>query len=303
MPARVVCLAVLALTYMPLGMTAQQQTKHASSGCPREPASAAAKVGQYVFRTMETEDGACLEVSQNGKVIYTQTGFAIHYYLGQKAKPQWGVAEIPNGTDLTGRGHPDMIVSGYTGGAHCCMEHYVFELEPEFRLLATLNDAHDDMAHFEKVGHGYVYVTADWTFAYWPSCFACSPSERVVLRFVDDREGGGYHLALDQMQRPAPTNKEWEKEQKAVQDALDGGPAIDEIGHVLWNPVLGLIYSGHADLAWKFLDEAGPAAQKAPLPDLEDFCSLLKSSAYWPDLRPTLRNTPTACANAKPRRK
>jgi hypothetical protein len=300
---RIVCLVALVSTSAAPAIIAQEKPVDAGPPCPPDTATSAAKVGQYVFRTVESEDGACLEVSQNGKVIYRQAGFAMHYYLGQKAEPQWGVAEIPNGKDLTGRGHPDMVVSGYTGGAHCCSMHYVFELEPEFKLLAKLKDAHDDMAHFEKIDRGYLYVTADWTFAYWPSCFACSPSERVILKFVDDQKGGGYHLALDQMQRPAPTSKEWEQEQKAVRDALNGGPAIDEIGHVLWNPILDLIYSGHSDLAWKFIDEAGPRAQKEPLPDLADFCSLLKSSLYWSDLEPTLRNIPPACVRAKSRGK
>lgn len=290
--ARAVCLTVLASTWLSAGMMAQQQSK--GTPCPRGPATATAKVDQYLFRTVETGDEACLEVLRNGKVIYSQTGSAMHYYLGQEAEPQWGVAEIPNGTDLTGRGHPDMIVSSYTGGAHCCTEHYVFELEPEFKLLAKFEDAHDDMAHFEKIDHGYLYITADWTFAYWPDCFACSPSELVKLKFVDDWNGGGYHLALDTMRKPEPTAAEWKKKLQAARTDLN----INQVGRTLWEPVLDLIYSGHSDLAWKFIDGAGPNAQKPPLPDLKAFCTLLKSSRYWPDLEPTLRDTPPACANA-----
>lgn len=33
------------------------------------------------------------------------------YILGQHADPQSGIPAIKNGTDVTGRGHPDMIVS------------------------------------------------------------------------------------------------------------------------------------------------------------------------------------------------
>jgi hypothetical protein len=39
-------------------------------------------------------------------------------------------------------------------------------------------------------------------------------------------------------------------------------------------------------------------AQQGNYPDLASFCSTLKTSPYWPDLAPTLKNTPPACANA-----
>ena len=31
--------------------------------------------------------------------------------------------------DLTGDGRPNVVVLGYTGGAHCCYEYYIFSLE------------------------------------------------------------------------------------------------------------------------------------------------------------------------------
>jgi hypothetical protein len=68
----------------------------------------------------------------------------------------------------------------------------------------------------------------------------------------------------------------------------------------LWNTVLDLIYTGHSDLAWKFINEAGPKAQPGTNATLADFCSVLKVSPYWPDLEPTVKDMPSACANAKP---
>ena len=32
----------------------------------------------------------------------------------------------------------------------------------------------------------------------------------------------------------------------------------------MWQTVLDLIYTGHSDLAWKFMDAAGPKAQQSP---------------------------------------
>ncbi len=260
-------------------------------------------VKQYVFATYENDAGACLQVMSAGKVIVRRTSeFPEAFTIGQHADSLYNFPPIANGTDVTGRGHPDMIVSEYSGGAHCCMTHYVFELEPQFKLLATLYDADDDLAHFQRAADGrYDYITADWTFAYWPDCFAYSPSALVKLRWIDDNNGGGFHLAIDKMHKPAPTPAQWNRALNDAQKVVKNHN-INSIGTTMWQTVLDLIYSGHSDLAWKFVDELGPKAQQKPLPTLTDFCSLLKKSLYWPDLKPTLKDPPAACANAEPKR-
>jgi hypothetical protein len=282
------------------GVLAQGPAENPAEACAAKNQTSATTVGQYQFAAYKSNDGACLQVTSGGKTIYTQSVDSFETYtLGQPGDAQDNIAAIANGTDVTGRGQPDMVVSLYTGGAHCCSIHVVFELQPTFKLLATLNDSDDDMAHFERLADGhYYYVTGDWTFGYWPTCFACSPSAVVTLRWTDDAKGGGFHLAMDKMQTPAPTTAEWNKELGNAQKVVTAGDA-DSIGTTMWQTVLNLIYGGHSDLAWKFVDALGPKAQQKPLPALGDFCSLLKTGPYWPDLQPTLKDTPASCANAK----
>jgi hypothetical protein len=125
----------------------------------------------------------------------------------------------------------------------------------------------------------------------------------VILGFVADREGAGaYHLALNKMRKPAPTPTEWNKSLREARATFSpsNGPWPLFIGATLWTTEMRLIYSGHSDLAWKFLDKAWPASIPGKERWLGDFCSRLKTSPYWPDLKPTLRNTPPVCAAAKP---
>ncbi len=279
-------------------LCAQDAASNPAALCASKNQLNVATVTGFVFKTYQTSDGACLQVLRGNKVIFRRTEpFPEAFTLGQPGDASENIPAIANGADLTGRGHPDMIVSEFSGGAHCCMSHMVFELEPKFKLLATLNDADDDLAHFKRDArdHRYHYITADWTFAYWPNCFACSPSESVILRWADDAKGGGFHLALDQMRTPAPNATEWNERLSAARAAANR-TVNDTIGRTLWQSVLDLIYSGHSELAWKFVDAAGPRAQQKPFPALADFCALLKQSPYWPDLQPTLVNVPPACA-------
>lgn len=300
------CAEILAVIWLaaPIPLFAQFSVDDPGAACATKNRIHSTTVKQYVFATYGSDAGACLQVMSAGKVIFRRTldspqGFT----LGQPADPEDNIPAIASGTDVTGRGNPDMIVSAYIGGAHCCTYHFVFELQPEFKLLAMLSDSDDDLSHFERDrqdGH-YYYITADWTFAYWPSCFACSPSALVKLRWIDDKNGGGFHLAMDKMLKPDPTQTEWNTALGEAQKSVRNGD-LSSIGTTMWQTVLNLIYSGHSDLAWSYVNELGPKAQQKPFPTLADFCSLFKSSPYWPDLKPTLKDPPAACANAGPKR-
>jgi hypothetical protein len=283
---------------------AQSLAENPAKACSLEHLKDSAKVGQFLFRSYKSDDDSgCLVVLHAGKIIFRRTVDSFDgYTLGQRADKEQGVPAIANGTDITGRGRPDMIVSLYTGGAHCCTIHYVFELEPDFKLLATL-DAEDSWpAYFADLDgdHHYYYLADDWTFAYWPNCFACSPWAPIKLRFVEDGKAGSYHLALDKMRQPEPTPTEWGKSLQETRKTFSEPNWELSIGTTLWDTELKLIYAGHADLAWKFLDEAWPAKVKGKSEWLGNFCSRLKTSPYWPDLEPVVRDAPSACANAKP---
>jgi hypothetical protein len=264
-----------------------------------------ATVDGFVFKTywnVENEDG-CLEVSRNGGVVFRESSKGGEYTLGQPANRRYGVPKVADGTDLTGRGHPDMIVSNWSGGAHCCFTRYIFELEPEFKLLATLDDADAEFGHFVDLdqNHRYYYQTFDFTFEYWRVSFAESPAPKVILRFVDDGKEGAYQLALDKMKRPEPTVAEWQKDLQEARAAFGkDGPSSNRIGSELWGDMLNFIYGGQSDLAWKLLDGAWPANRDGKDDFLSDFCSQLKSSPYWPDLEKAVPTAPPVCKDAEP---
>lgn len=258
----------------------------------------------YTFRSYLSKDhGSCLKVIHVGKVVLRRTSDSWSgYVLGQPASKveDKEIPAISDGADLSGNGRPDMIVSFWSGGAYCCSSHYVFELEPRFRRVITIQDAYDDLAHFEQFPDGkHYYLLTDFTFAHWVSCTFCSPTAHVILRIVDDGKVGRLVLAWDKMAKPAPSSEQWRLKVKDVKSLIDSPyPEIDPDAS-LWNEVLGLIFTGHSELAWKFAEEAAPKGTKRT--DLRSFCSILKGDLFWQQIEPTLRRTPEECRNAKPR--
>lgn len=271
--------------------------------CSRKNLEATAVVAGLAFRSYRDKgDGtACVQVLHGSKVIFQDSiGNNGYYILGQHPDPGegWNVPPIANGTDLTGRGQPDMIVTSYSGGNHCCFSTSVFELGPTFHLLATM-----DGGFFSDLDHDGIcyYLTDDETFAYWPSSYDDSPTEQVVLRFRNGGAQPSFRLDLDKMRKPAPTPKQWAEQLANAHETFTQDQWEQFAGQTVWQPVLDLIYTGHSNLAWKFLDEAWPPSVPEKNQWVYGFCTMLRKSPYWSGLKDTIRHPPPSCVAAEPK--
>jgi hypothetical protein len=283
-----------------IGISLVAAQRDTFAACARSRQADAVSVLGYAFRAYEEpdlkDDLGCLQIFYKGKVVY-RLSTADKYSLGQQGDKEFKIPGVSAGSDLTGDGRPDVIVTSWSGGSHCCYTKYVFELEPKLRLIATIRDGDTDIGHFEKLERDatYHYLTYD-IWSYWPASFAGSVTHKVLLKW----NGTKFKLDLDRMRFSPPTPEQWNAALKDVDDAVaDGGEARDALGETLWDTTLDLIYTGHSDLAWKFVREANPNALKGDNPSLAEFCSRLKASVYWADLEPTLKDVPEECRNAK----
>ncbi len=236
-----------------------------------------------------------------GVLVHGET-HAMKYHIGnningENLKGFPPIPEIKAGTDITGNGIPNVIVSAWSGGAHCCFSFIVLELGKTFKVAARINAKHSDLAHFEDINHDgkFVFVGNDWTFAYWRTSFMQSPAPRVILR--PERYDNGsvaYNLALDLMQKPAPTDKRFESAVQEVRgdDAWRSGGVPPR----LWGEMLDFIYAGNPTLAWKLLDQSWPKEKAGKGGFLGAFCDRLESSEYWHgDISNRLKDSPPDC--------
>lgn len=183
---------------------------------------------------------------------------------------------VKTGTDITGNGVPNMILLSFSGGAHCCSTYYLFAFEPYFRQVAVI-DTQDSGARF--VPHsgvtGLVMITGDNTFAYWNTYYAASPAPEVKLVW----DGTAYTFEAHLMAAPAPS-ADTLKQQAATVAVSDQWTNTD-MDPDLWREMLDLIYSGHADLAWTFLDDGWPTDRASKDTFKTNFRCQLAQSPYW----------------------
>ncbi len=218
------------------------------------------------------------EILRDGTRVYARTGFMFYIGADNPYAPSLPVV----GRDINGDGMPDLVVAEYSGGAHCCLTFYLFELGPSLREIATLAVADEDKAHFADLDGdaNLELVTADQSWAYAWTSFAASPAPKVVLRYRD----GAYHLDADVMRRPAPTFRELLYRAEQVRSSPDWqgrSCALD----LPWY-LLDLVYSGHAGLAREFLDMAWAPGKEGKEGFARHFYeNTLPESPYWPEVR------------------
>jgi hypothetical protein len=236
----------------------------------------------YVIKVYLTEEGeGRVVISRKGKTVFElKEENGARYKVGVISGDKKYNAEIPVGKDITGRGIPNLVISAWSGGAHCCYTYHILELGKAVRQVAALEVTHAALSHFEDLDNDgkLELVTADFTFAYWKASFAASPAPLVILEYRD----GLYRLAGRLMLRPAPSEERLSELAKVVSE--DDAWQMNDLPASLWKTMLDLIYTGNADTAFRFADKAWPAAVSGKEAFLSAFRKQLALSPYWVEI-------------------
>lgn len=256
-----------------------------SEPCPgTRQQTAEVKIGEYTVATYRLPNPwGCFTVERKGQQLHSEVGLAFEI-SGTAERRQWNPQAAPAGTDLSGDGVPNFVVTEWSGGAHCCFLLKVFAAGEEFRQVAELDLEHTGGAEFTDAdGDGRWELTAhDWTFAYWNASFARSAAPEIVLRL----EQGQFRLAADRMRKPPRSKEETAKLCQQVREDENWNDP-EEIPQDLLLPqiLLDLIYSGQAREAWSFLHQAWPAGRGGREKYIAQFREQLAKSPYWKEVQ------------------
>lgn len=103
----------------------------------------------------------------------------------------------------------------------------------------------------------------------------------MILEYKDHT----YRVATDLMRTHAVDAKvltaKAEKIRSEAKASPDGSWPEADVSPLLWGTMLDLIYAGHWDSAWRFMDEAWPQKVGGKETFRRDFTEQLKTSPYW----------------------
>jgi len=178
---------------------------------------------------------------------------------------EWALSVDPiSGSDLNGDGKPELVLSGYSGGLHCCYAYEIVSLDSTPRVLHTFQNPVP--ITFEKQADGTALIRAsDGVFDY----FMVPHQDAVIPQLVLKPEGNS--LVDVSAQYPELYDKEIEQTQSRLtpedldkfrksnyHDRLftDQFPTVRKVLTV----VLDYMYSGREPQAWQALEDMWPAA-------------------------------------------
>lgn len=107
-------------------------------------------------------------IDSRGKIVFSAT--------------DWGLSVAMTGEDVNGDGLPDIVLEGFSGGAHCCWTYYIVSLGRHPGLLVKFEN--ETGAAFKvnpSIGRIEIH-TGDGAFDYFESPHANSPIPDVYLR-------------------------------------------------------------------------------------------------------------------------
>ena len=151
------------------------------------------------------------------------------------------------GQDVNRDRQPDLIVSDWSGGAHCCYTTTVYSVGSEVRQILSLGTGNCGPGTFEDLDEDgrLEFITCDDAWAYAYCSFADSPLPRVV--FAYDQSQGGYVPATPRYAAQFRDELAMALEEVQTWMSVSGGkdPGLDRCR--LLGPVLGLMYAGRID--------------------------------------------------------
>lgn len=237
------------------------------------------KFGKYTVLLSQDFKGGLgkIVIKKGGNKVFKDSNYDNHYFFGNDFDEQSNGKDPFSGRDLTGNGIPDLVVSNWSGGAHCCNFVHIFELGKKIKEIATV-EAQSSSVHLVDLDHdGYPEIEFwDGAIDYIFACFAGSPGGRVILKFQKDH----YEVATQIMKKPAPSAAQIKIFKNKIRAAFkdEGSP---DLPYEFLNLMMDLSYSGHFKLAMKMASEMWPEKKPGLSKFKEDFAQALHDSPYW----------------------
>jgi hypothetical protein len=217
-------------------------------------------------------ESSLVTIRKRGRIVFRELGTDNHYYFG--ADPS---GDERNYTmKLIGRGR-QLVLSKWTGGAHCCYSLLIFNLGREFKKIAEIlgGNFSPEFVDPNRDGIPEIKVTDDF-LAYAFSSFADSALGSVILKYSN----GQYLLAEEFMKRPPSTPKPWAKYFPAWRkDLKEKGPDWPPESFI--QALTNLVFTGNAREGRRFVDRVWPKDIEGKEAFLSSYKEALADSRYY----------------------
>ena len=242
-----------------------QQPAGTRYDCPYEKGfQRAQRIGGYTLRLLPAGKSGNVRcratlTASNGKVTTVTADWAL-------------TVDKISGTDINGDGKPELVLDGYSGGAHCCYSYTIIGLGQTHQVLRTLHS--QVPMTFEGQADGSTVIrTGDSVFDYFVVPHSDAVIPQLILRMDGNKlldVGAQFHKEYDaqiEQARAQLSSQDLEKfHQARLGDRMFGDQTLTV--HRVLVIVLNYLYSGREAQAWQALTELWPPSDQARIKSL-----------------------------------
>ena len=198
--------------------------------------------------------------------------------------PRWDPStgtQLPTigaGDDFNSDGILEVLLTQYSGGAHCCYTVTVVEMSQPARIVAVI-DAGNGMTAEKQPSGDILLNIPDQSFDYWRAPHAGSPFPDVWYRLKDHR----LEVAIDKMLAAEPPLDDVTFAPRAAYIRTITTTDPKALNADLWSPMLDYLYSGREAECWRFFDACWPDDAPGKAEFKADFLGVLEASPRWRD--------------------
>ncbi len=235
--------------------------------------------GKYRVMVKWHEQLDCQEIVivKSGRIVFSECELGHHYWIGNNFNDSVKGKDFYSGKDFTGNGIPDLLISQWTGGAHCCNIVHVFEMDKTaLRKLSSIDGGSYGFEIKDFDGDKIPEISFwDWPIDYLFNSFSHSAQAKVVLKYI----GNEYHVASSLMYKNRPAHKNLEKLKNDIRKNFDREG--DRVPYELLDIMMELSYSGYKELAMRIANETWPIKRTDFKKFRREFKEALSDSIYW----------------------
>lgn len=245
---------------------------------PVEANSENLNVGRYRFVVHNRSFGeGTLDIFKENTLVKVMPGGTFALSRFYNVPPGWR-----NGNDINGDFVPDVVVSEYSGGAHCCTTWHVFALGSSMSEL-KIPDYDLDGFPFQDIDHDgrFEFILWESIFADWlsNSAYAELPTIRLIYAWRNEH----YELAPDLMRRDPLTDDQLRGLALGIKWRPELGP--EYVPPELVGNLLDLIITGNANQIPRYLDFVWPHDRARSEAFVHTFLEQVSKSPYASELR------------------
>lgn len=235
--------------------------------------------GEYTVTFYQVDDWICqrLEIQRLGKIVYSEAEVDAHFFFGA----DWTERGQPL-IHLRGGNSPELVISKWTGGAHCCFSVLVFDIGSEFRKIDEIEGG-NYYPYFEDIdGDGVMEVkVGDDFLASRFSSFASSAIADVTLTYSNDR----YEVSSAHMVKAALNWGSLKKQIRSWQKELRERSKPDYPPPAFIQSVTDLVFTGNKAVALELIDRTWPTDVPGKIEFLTSYEEALQDSRYYSDFQ------------------